>query len=52
MWRVNAALEEKFGALVGANVYITPSNSQGLAPHHDDVYDAATPTPFCHVEPF
>lgn len=24
MWRVNAALENKFGTLVGANVYITP----------------------------
>jgi hypothetical protein len=37
MWRLNANLEQLFGCLVGANCYITPPNSQGLAPHHDDV---------------
>jgi len=30
-------MEDKFGCLVGANAYLTPPNSQGLAPHWDDV---------------
>ncbi len=30
-------LETYFSCLVGSNVYITPSGSQGLAPHYDDV---------------
>lgn len=30
-------LEDFFQVLVGANVYITPPNAQGLAPHFDDV---------------
>ena len=30
-------METYFGSLVGANVYITPADSQGLAPHCDDV---------------
>ena len=30
-------LETYFGCLVGSNVYLTPSGSQGLAPHYDDV---------------
>lgn len=30
-------LESHFGCLVGSNVYITPPNSKGLAPHYDDV---------------
>ena len=37
MWQLNEALERLFGCLVGANVYITPPESQGLAPHYDDV---------------
>jgi len=37
MWRLTSLLEEYFGCLVGSNCYITPPNSQGLAPHHDDV---------------
>ncbi|KXJ18241.1 Bifunctional lysine-specific demethylase and histidyl-hydroxylase MINA [Exaiptasia diaphana] len=37
LWKLTAHLESVFGCLVGANVYITPSNSQGLAPHYDDV---------------
>lgn len=31
------ALEQRFGCLVGANAYLTPAGSQGLAPHFDDV---------------
>jgi len=30
-------LQDWFGCVVGANVYITPPNSQGFAPHYDDV---------------
>ena len=30
-------LERYFGSHVGANVYITPAESQGLAPHNDDI---------------
>jgi ribosomal protein L16 Arg81 hydroxylase len=30
-------LECYFGSLVGANIYITPHDSQGLPPHHDDI---------------
>lgn len=26
-----------FGNLVGSNIYITPNQSQGLPPHHDDI---------------
>jgi peptidylprolyl isomerase len=37
IWRMSAALEDQFGALVGANCYLTPKQSQGLAPHFDDV---------------
>ncbi|EDV91995.1 bifunctional lysine-specific demethylase and histidyl-hydroxylase NO66 [Drosophila grimshawi] len=34
---VCAALQEHFHCLVGANVYLTPPNSQGFAPHYDDI---------------
>ncbi|XP_002733946.1 ribosomal oxygenase 2-like [Saccoglossus kowalevskii] len=37
LWKIQSNLESLFGCLVGANVYITPAESQGLAPHHDDV---------------
>ena len=37
VWRLVSALERKLGCLVGCNAYITPPNTQGLAPHHDDV---------------
>ena len=37
IWMINQAMEDYFGALVGSNVYITPPNSQGLAPHNDDI---------------
>ncbi len=30
-------LEDTFGSLCGANSYLTPPHSQGLAPHYDDV---------------
>ncbi|KAL1138398.1 hypothetical protein AAG570_008462 [Ranatra chinensis] len=32
-----ATLQEYFGCLVGANAYLTPPNSQGFAPHYDDI---------------
>ncbi|XP_018337892.1 PREDICTED: bifunctional lysine-specific demethylase and histidyl-hydroxylase NO66 [Trachymyrmex septentrionalis] len=34
---LNATLQEFFGCFVGANIYLTPANSQGFAPHYDDV---------------
>ncbi|XP_044143735.1 ribosomal oxygenase 2 [Bufo gargarizans] len=37
LWQIMEKLECFFGTLVGCNVYITPSSSQGLPPHHDDV---------------
>lgn len=36
-WRLLAALERELGCLVGTNAYMTPTGTQGLAPHHDDV---------------
>ncbi|XP_056635922.1 ribosomal oxygenase 1 isoform X1 [Diorhabda sublineata] len=32
-----ANLQEYFGAMVGANIYLTPPDSQGFAPHYDDI---------------
>jgi len=37
LWCAVEKLETYFGSLVGSNVYITPKDSQGLAPHCDDV---------------
>eukprot|EP00301_Raphidiophrys_heterophryoidea_P001291 c10630_g1_i2.p1 GENE.c10630_g1_i2~~c10630_g1_i2.p1 ORF type:complete len:355 (+),score=97.00 c10630_g1_i2:99-1163(+) len=37
LWPLIEGMEKFFGCLVGCNAYITPPNSQGLAPHHDDV---------------
>lgn len=37
LWNVVEKLETYFGCLVGSCVYITPANSQGVAPHCDDV---------------
>ncbi|XP_063812347.1 ribosomal oxygenase 2 isoform X2 [Pseudophryne corroboree] len=37
LWHIMEKLECYFGTLVGCNVYITPSESQGLPAHHDDV---------------
>jgi ribosomal protein L16 Arg81 hydroxylase len=34
---INAGFEHIFGSLAGASAYLTPANTQGLAPHHDDV---------------
>lgn len=30
-------LQEYFGTMVGANLYLTPPDSQGFAPHYDDI---------------
>lgn len=32
-----STLQEYFGSMVGANVYLTPPGSQGFAPHYDDI---------------
>ena len=37
LFRVCSLLQEWFGCVVGANVYITPPGAQGFAPHYDDV---------------
>ncbi|KAG2529179.1 hypothetical protein JM16_002137 [Phytophthora kernoviae] len=37
LYELNAAFEEVFGGLAGASAYLTPANSQALAPHHDEV---------------
>ncbi|KAG1693148.1 hypothetical protein DVH05_023927 [Phytophthora capsici] len=37
LYELNAAFEDVFGGLAGASAYLTPANSQALAPHHDDV---------------
>ncbi|EDX01220.1 bifunctional lysine-specific demethylase and histidyl-hydroxylase NO66 [Drosophila yakuba] len=35
--QVCSIMQEFFHCLVGANVYLTPPNSQGFAPHYDDI---------------
>ena len=37
IYRLNSTLQEYFSCMVGANVYLTPPNSQGFAPHYDDI---------------
>lgn len=37
LWKIQEMLECNFGCLVGSNIYMTPENSQGLAPHYDNV---------------
>uniref|UniRef100_A0A1A9X4M9 Bifunctional lysine-specific demethylase and histidyl-hydroxylase n=1 Tax=Glossina brevipalpis TaxID=37001 RepID=A0A1A9X4M9_9MUSC len=37
LYTLNTALQEYFHCLVGANAYLTPPNSQGFAPHYDDI---------------
>eukprot|EP00794_Sanderia_malayensis_P000387 gene387-1021_t len=37
LWSMMEKLERFFGSHVGANVYITPAGTQGLAPHNDDI---------------
>lgn len=34
---LNATLQEYFHCMTGANIYLTPPNSQGFAPHYDDI---------------
>lgn len=37
IYEMNAKLQEFFHCMVGANFYLTPPNSQGFAPHYDDI---------------
>lgn len=37
LFALNTTLQEYFHCLVGANAYLTPPNSQGFAPHYDDI---------------
>ncbi|XP_040598714.1 ribosomal oxygenase 1 [Mesocricetus auratus] len=37
VWKFLAMLQEQFGSMAGSNVYLTPPNSQGFAPHYDDI---------------
>lgn len=37
LWRLLTGLESTFNSLFGANAYMTPGGTQGLAPHWDDV---------------
>ncbi|XP_036339363.1 bifunctional lysine-specific demethylase and histidyl-hydroxylase NO66 [Rhagoletis pomonella] len=37
LFQLNTTLQEYFHCLVGANAYLTPPNSQGFAPHYDDI---------------
>ncbi|AWP20276.1 putative bifunctional lysine-specific demethylase and histidyl-hydroxylase NO66 [Scophthalmus maximus] len=36
-WNVLSILQEQFGSMAGANVYLTPPGTQGFAPHYDDI---------------
>uniref|UniRef100_A0AAY4DKM5 Bifunctional lysine-specific demethylase and histidyl-hydroxylase n=1 Tax=Denticeps clupeoides TaxID=299321 RepID=A0AAY4DKM5_9TELE len=37
VWNVLSILQEMFGSMVGANIYLTPAGTQGFAPHYDDI---------------
>ncbi|XP_006272625.1 ribosomal oxygenase 1 [Alligator mississippiensis] len=37
VWHFLSILQEQFGSMVGANVYLTPPGTQGFAPHYDDI---------------
>ncbi|XP_069787027.1 ribosomal oxygenase 1 isoform X2 [Narcine bancroftii] len=37
IWNILSILQEAFGSMVGANVYLTPPGNQGFAPHYDDI---------------
>lgn len=37
VYKMNSKLQEYFHCMVGTNVYLTPKNSQGFAPHYDDI---------------
>lgn len=37
LFTLSTTMQEYFQCLVGANAYLTPPNSQGFAPHYDDI---------------
>ncbi|XP_055923296.1 bifunctional lysine-specific demethylase and histidyl-hydroxylase NO66 [Eupeodes corollae] len=37
IFAMNSSLQEMFHCMVGSNAYLTPPNSQGFAPHYDDI---------------
>ncbi|DBA03316.1 TPA: hypothetical protein N0F65_011675 [Lagenidium giganteum] len=37
LWRLLSILEHEWGCMAGANTYLTPKNTQGFAPHYDDI---------------
>uniref|UniRef100_A0A8C4ZB05 Bifunctional lysine-specific demethylase and histidyl-hydroxylase n=1 Tax=Gadus morhua TaxID=8049 RepID=A0A8C4ZB05_GADMO len=37
VWNFLSILQEQFGSMAGANVYLTPPGTQGFAPHYDDI---------------
>ncbi|XP_037813412.1 bifunctional lysine-specific demethylase and histidyl-hydroxylase NO66 isoform X2 [Lucilia sericata] len=37
LFTLSTTMQEYFHCLVGANAYLTPPNSQGFAPHYDDI---------------
>ncbi|TNM94777.1 hypothetical protein fugu_017536 [Takifugu bimaculatus] len=37
VWNVLSILQENFGSMAGANIYLTPPGTQGFAPHYDDI---------------
>ena len=39
-----AFLQDYFGCMMGANAYLTPADSQGFAPHYDDIEVRSKPS--------
>ncbi|KAG5679741.1 hypothetical protein PVAND_009285 [Polypedilum vanderplanki] len=37
VYKMNSKLQEYFHCMIGTNVYLTPKDSQGFAPHFDDI---------------
>uniref|UniRef100_A0A8D0G785 Bifunctional lysine-specific demethylase and histidyl-hydroxylase n=1 Tax=Sphenodon punctatus TaxID=8508 RepID=A0A8D0G785_SPHPU len=37
VWHFLSILQEQFGSMTGANIYLTPAGTQGFAPHYDDI---------------
>lgn len=37
VWNFLSILQEQFGSMAGANMYLTPPGTQGFAPHYDDI---------------
>ncbi|XP_022622450.1 ribosomal oxygenase 1 isoform X1 [Seriola dumerili] len=37
VWNMLSILQEQFGSMAGANIYLTPPGTQGFAPHYDDI---------------